>query len=91
MSGIRPARTHISCIYYCIHVHIYSSVGVYLVEPLPRTQGVVGSNPAQSIIARFRKSLAALGVYICLAFSFIYMYIYNVHVHVHCRYTRERV
>ena len=53
-----------------------SSVGKYMY--LVRIQEVAGSNHAQGS-SFFSKSLAALGVYICLAFSCIYMYMYTVH------------
>ena len=64
-----------------VNIHIYTCtmyLYINVVEHPSRMRDVMGSNPAQdSSFFLLRKSLAAFGIWICLALSFMYIYLFT--------------
>ena len=79
-SSVGGAYIHVQLSWWCIYT---AQLVVYLVERLPRTQGVVGSNPAQSIIARFL-SLIITGCFGCTHLPY---FLICIHVYIHVQVT----
>ena len=77
-AGHLPAPPHDSERKY---THIYTCtmyLYINVVEHPSRMRDVMGSNPAQdSSFFILRKSLAAFGIWICLALSFMYIYLFT--------------